>query len=402
MFLRILCLLPLLLLEGCGPFGAGLNSSGLPGGFGAGLGGIPTGVGGGGFLGTNTPFSPPAVPGTGGSPFGPLSGIGAGTGNGSSPLPPPGQTLGQTGSLAGGGSSQPPYVGGAGSSDLTSPPALGPDDYDYRPNLITVAVPQVGWSGNSIPYVQDVMGHARNPWQTADSEETTWVHETCHGIHSDTANAQPGTESMYIENGVGVLIAKVGLGKDQLTRYVPQTVQSSVSRFQTYVTDATTGSPMDPSTGRILEMADATYMFDEWGAYINGGRAGVELYQAGRWRSGGQDVVDGMMDFLYISAGVTMLAADQNPGYLDPQSRTGASYKAAFALQAERTAKWLSLGLQVPEFQRPANMDASSQGFHGAMLYHHFRTSPENAAIRRMLVETYGKGWTKRVLGFEA
>ena len=409
--LGALLVLPLVLLgtTGC-PRGGGWGGGGGGGGWGGGGGGgglPPIGGGGGGFPppgGTNLGgggggFTPPGYTGFGGG--------GSGGSGPSSPTSLPGNQPGG-GPIAGGGSSMPPALGGPGQSDLTAPPGqLGADDYDWRKDLRKVTVQQRNWSANrpdaQVAYVRDVMGSTGDPWQPErteaigpngkemiDVDTATWVHETTHGIHADISNANGNAPSIYIEGGVGAIFGKVGIEKTQTAQYMAPQVQQLASRFKTYVTDVSTGSPMDGS-GRILEVGDATYLFDEWGAYVNGGRAAVEIHKAGLWRQGSVDEVDGMMDFVYFCSAVTAMVMERNPQFFE--TAEGKAYKAAFAVTAERSSKWMSQGLRIREFS----------GFHAGQLFQFFQTSndPQTVKLRQALVQLYGKGWTKRVFGFE-
>jgi hypothetical protein len=405
--------LPVILLgtTGCPRGGGGLFGGGGGGGFGGGGGGFggggglpPIGGGGGGFGGGLPPvggtnlggggggFTPPGYNGFGNTPRGP-----------SSPTSLPGNNP-----TPGGGSSIPPSLGGPGQSDLSAPPGqLGADDYDWRKDLRKVQVQQRGWSSqrpdSQVPYVRDVMGSTNDPWQPErtqaigpsgpemiDVDTATWVHETTHGIHADISNANGNAPSLYIEGGVGAIFGKVGIQKTETAKYIAPAVQQMASRFKTYVTDVSTGSPMDGS-GRILEVGDATYLFDEWGADVNGGRAAVQIHQAGLWRQGSVDEVDGMMDFVYFCSAVTAMTMERNPQFF--QTDGGRAYKAAFALSAERSSKWMSQGLRIREFS----------GFHAGQLFHLFQTSRDSQTVklRQSLIQLYGKGWTKRVFGFE-
>jgi hypothetical protein len=67
-----------------------------------------------------------------------------------------------------------------------------------------------------------------------------------------------------------------------------------------------------------------------------------------------------------------------------------AAYKAAFAFVAEDSEKNATAGLKISEFS----------GFHAVQLLEHYRTSPENDAIRTTLKEWMGAAWCQRVLGF--
>ncbi len=303
-------------------------------------------------------------------------------------------------------------MGGPGTVDLTAPPGnLGADDYDWRPELKKYTVQTRAWSNArpdaQLEYVKDVMGATPDPWQPESTEATengqpttikpstaTWVHETTHGIHANISNANfkgnnNRVQSIYIEKGVGAIFPEVGIPKTQTAQYIAPQVQQMASRFKQYVSNDKVGSPLG-ANGQVLSVGDATYLFDEWGAYINGSRAAVDMVQAGVWNDGNTDEVDGIMDFLYFCSAVTTMIDEKNPQYF--ASEAGKPYKAAFALEAERSAKYLALGLKIPQFS----------GFHAGQLFQIFRSGndPQTAKIRSSLVKIFGKGWTQRVFGF--
>ena len=110
------------------------------------------------------------------------------------------------------------------------------------------------------------------------------------------------------------------------------------------------------------------------------------MWHAGTWTTGGQDVVDGTMDFLYFCSAAYLALVDQEPEYLDGNDQ----FKAAFAMLAEQSMAIVNEGVDIEPFSY----------FHARELRDHFIASGENQEIREMLRERYGSDWTERVFGF--
>lgn len=345
-----------------------------------GLGGLGAGGGIGGLAGAAGPGGPIAG-GLGGGPLAPGIAAGAAAAPGTTGGTPAGPDP-----LRGGGSAAPPLVAGPGASDLTPPGNLGADDYDPRPDLSTVDVNQYTFNPPReearVPYVQDVLSHdARPDMQTTNMG--TWVHETSHGIHATirnwavTSGGNAKVQGAYFEAGKGAYCFDPMVSKSRVSAFLPAAARG-VSRYDLYV------------AGQNSDWPNALHLFDEWGAYINGSRACVEVFAAGQWREGTVDSVDGVSDFLYFCTAAMRVVEADAPTYLDPANRQGKSLKAFFAMQVERSARWLGAGLQVANFR----------AFHAGQLFQHFQSSPDNGDNRKFLARWMGKGWTKRVLGF--
>ena len=364
-----------LTLAGCGGGGAGvlgLLGSLFGGGGGYGGGGVSPGYGG----GINNPIGGVGSPGFSPGGLQPFPGAPGAPG-----------TSGQPGAnpLAGGGSAFPPQVNGPGASDLTAPPGgLGAEDYDWRKDAVIARTRKYrDWNQSQIPFIKETMSNASSTFDQGSL--ATQVHETVHQIHNDLENANGANRAVYIDSGTGLLFSNVGFTKQQVGAQLSETVKAGATIYKDYLTNET-GVPFDPSSGQAVGVADATFLFDEWGAYIADLRAALELQKAGQWQ--GNEVIgtNGVMAFLYYCSKIAEMAP-QN--HFDSQQ--GRPHKAAYALQAERSAKWIAAS------QGVANSSAAEAG----QLFNHFRTSPESAGLRAALIRVYGKGYTRRVFGFE-
>jgi hypothetical protein len=322
-------------------------------------GGLPPIGGGGGTIGGGLP------PVGGGGGFPPAGGGGG--------FPPAGG-----GSLPGGGSAMPPTIGGPGQADIRPPGNLAADDYDYTKDIRYVQVPTNAWNGNDegSAHARDVMTHDREGF-TAQHGLSTMVHETVHGINNKIAQMSSRLLGMYIEDGKGVQVQDPGFHRREIAPFIPQTAKS-VDRFNTYI------------TGIANQPEQVLYIWDEWAAYISGARAGVEQAEAGRFREYGQDMVDGPMDLLYFSTSSLQAIKQRTPAFMDPANPQGKQLKAAFALQSERTMKWVGRGLKIRAFS----------GFHAQQLFNDFQSGAGNQANRELLKQWLGPGFTKRVFGF--
>jgi hypothetical protein len=317
---------------------------------------------------------PPGLAGFPGAPQAPGSTPGGGTPAAPDPL-------------AGGGSAVPPVVSGPGASDLDPPGGLQEGDYDPRKELRTVKVRQYQWrpprQEANVPYVLDVMSHDPRPdMQTTNMG--TWVHETSHGIHAEVRNsavrsgARAKIQGVYLENGTAAYCYDPQVRQSRVQSFLPQAARG-VSRYRTYLTGSQASS-----------WPEALHLLDEWGGYINGGRACVEVYRAGQWREGTVDSVDGMIDLMYFCTGAARVVQADAPQWFDAQGESGKALKSLFAVQTERTSKWMAQGMGIANFR----------AFHAGQLFRHYQSSPDNADNRRFMVAWMGATWTQRVLGF--
>lgn len=259
-----------------------------------------------------------------------------------------------------------------------TPPAVA-TDYDWKAHVKHTAVPEVAWTGDDggSAFFRDVMTHATERFE-GDPSLGTIGHETTHMITSKWANATPARDNFfYWGGGLGVYVVEPQYDAAHVRDYLPEGAKKiAASRYQLYLVDQT-------GAWKVV-----LYQFNEWNAYINGGRVGVEQMRAGKWPNPQihTDVVDGMMDFLYFGSAAALALHDNERAYFDGDE----AFKALYARNAEETVKLVNEGLGYPQFA----------DFHASELRTHFVSSPENEKIRAMLREWYGSAWTKRVFGF--
>jgi hypothetical protein len=275
-------------------------------------------------------------------------------------------------------------------------------------------IPEYPWQGEDggSAHFRDVMTHTSpgQRWTKAGADPSTIGHETHHGLVAEVSNQRGGkARFFYFERGLGAFVE----APKQSLRVLRQEVSGPVyapyphtnllavrdflpdgakklaaSRYETYLVNA------DRATYSVL------YLFDEWNAYIAGARIAIENYMAGfyddvtkprRTADGTSRIthigeLDGMIDFLYFASAGVLALAEREPESL----RGNEQLKAVYAVFAEETLRWWVQGRVIELFQ----------GFHGADLLEHFRTSPENERVRTYLKGWLGPEWTSRVFGF--
>ena len=104
---------------------------------------------------------------------------------------------------------------------------------------------------------------------------STNAHETGHGIHSYlrnkyTAELGKRVNGFYGLSGRGIIVQEPNIRKSQVNRFIPSSVRGY--RFPLYLE-------------RQKEWDDTPlYIYDEWNAYVLGGKCCVDDYQARRYQ----------------------------------------------------------------------------------------------------------------------
>lgn len=276
-------------------------------------------------------------------------------------------------SSSSGGSSSAPEDEGETAPDRVADPS----DFDWKAVLQLSSVPAVGWSGGDFgsPHFLDVMGHTQPGSRFLSDSPTTNAHESMHGLEADMRNAKgSGWGFFYVDGGKGAYVSDAELDAAKIKDHVsPRARELASGRYQLYLVQ------------QISMWPNVLYQFDEWCAYKTNARIAVEMSDAGKWTESATDEVDGAMDFLvFASAAVRALELEEPAKLEDPQ------FKAAYAMLAEESMKYITRGLKKPEFA----------AFHAGDLLDELRTGAGSAELRSTLVKWMGPTWTKRVIGF--
>ncbi len=176
---------------------------------------------------------------------------------------------------------------------------------------------------------------------------------------------------VYIEEPKGTI--------SQANNYMPNFIKVSGSGWETYVRKNIESS--DPN-----KWTEITYLFDEQSAYIIGSNAYLKNKDASLYLS-----LERTSEFAIIAMSASSFIKDSDPSYFE-----NSNFKSLLKLQIERSMDVIGRGLQaetnIPSDQvRIARINS---------IMNRMQTSPEMKKTRQLMIDTYGKEWTGRVLGF--
>ena len=168
---------------------------------------------------------------------------------------------------------------------------------------------------------------------------STNAHETGHGIHSYlrnkyTAELGKRVNGFYGLSGRGIIVQEPNIRKSQVNRFIPSSVRGY--RFPLYLE-------------RQKEWDDTPlYIYDEWNAYVLGGKCCVDDYQARRYKGGNVDGVSGCLEFSIYSVAVCMAVKEHDPAYWESNKQFRAftiwnlkeSYKTFMSGRVMDSFKW--------------------------------------------------------------
>lgn len=260
-------------------------------------------------------------------------------------------------------------------------------------------------------HFRDIMMHTppRRRWSKQGAAPSTVAHETHHALQFVLSSAGPKNyRYFYFENGRGMYVPEARGGLRLLrqdrtgNKVYTQDAFTNTARVRAFVPGSASRLAAMRYKIYLMDPTRSSYgvhmLFNEWNAYVAGGRVSVEIHRNGTYyanhvrKQGNQtitrrtDAIDGMVDMLYFcSAGVAALAKHE-PDYL----RITPSLKQLFMALTERTNKWMRAGLAIDTFR----------GFHAKKLYRHLQTHPDSAHLRRVLRGWLGARWTREHLGF--
>ena len=174
--------------------------------------------------------------------------------------------------------------------------------------------------GNWGALLLDIERHLPSKYGTTyqDSNKETHGHETTHGINSHLRNYHNKTgakaNGFYLLKDRAFIIPEPKIKKSHAASYIPSSLRGF--RYSTYV------------SGQSAWDNEPLYLFDEWVAYINGGKVGVARHKAGLYKTQGgwtTGVVDGALEFTPYAIGLVMAVEKGDPSYLPSRPSSSSS-----------------------------------------------------------------------------
>jgi len=175
-----------------------------------------------------------------------------------------------------------------------------------KPEIVPVFVDVPEFRSNSEQSVYgDTMRHSEESPFGDQHGRSTNVHETIHGIHSYLRNKYKSSNNrvngFYGLDGRGIIIEEPNIRKSQIKKFVPQNLRSF--RYSLYL-------------DRSAEWDDTPlYIYDEWTAYVLGGKCNVDDVQNNRYKGGWSDGVSGCLDFSIYAIALSMAVKEYDPDY---------------------------------------------------------------------------------------
>lgn len=303
------------------------------------------------------------------------------TGGGDTGTTPPG---GDTGTTTPGGDSgtttgtTPGGDTGTTTPGGSTPTAVAPpaDMADLAKQAGLIDYPKTkNYSGSKSSMLNDIESHIALKHGTTyrDSSQSTWAHETTHGINSDIRNGVARQKlgghkvnGFYLGDGKAYIMKEFNLRKRDAAPFIPASLRNS--RYNMYV------------VGQTAWDDTPSYIFDEWVSYTNGGITSVELGKQGLLRQN-TDGVKGALEFTFYSLGLAMAVERREPARLDPQM------KAFMAHEMRRAMHTFREGQKI----------AALQGFGQQELLQKFLTSADGEAMRAFVKRHWGEAFFQEV-----
>jgi hypothetical protein len=210
------------------------------------------------------------------------------------------------------------------------------------------------------PSLTDVYAH-RSPWENGIvyveghkvslmlSPSGTIAHELIHGINNYWRSMKSLQATFYVPYQGGVILKETKAKRIHLSQFIPEElrgIDGNGGRFYQYIEtqsgkEPDAGTYFDPSNGKKLwGETTAYYIWDEWNAYIYGGRTDLEAEE--RFGKESWDSLTGPVEFMIYSLAGLMAMEKEDPAYFHSQDFHAA--KDLFAFFAEETKKLLSDG----------------------------------------------------------
>lgn len=167
-----------------------------------------------------------------------------------------------------------------------------------------VVVPKFRNIGEQSVY-GDVLSHSEEAPFGDQHGRSTNAHETGHGIHSYLRQKHriqgKRVNGFYVLEGRGVIIEEPNMRKSHINKFVPQNLRAY--RFNLYLE-------------KQVEWDDTPlYIYDEWNAYVLGGKCNVDDVENGRHKGQWSDGVSGCLEFSIYAIALCMAVKEHDPAY---------------------------------------------------------------------------------------
>lgn len=284
-----------------------------------------------------------------------------------------------------------------------------------NPNFFPVSpTTEANWNepvpaNKETPTLREIYNH-RSPWEDGVvyvegkkvskmvTPAGTIAHELIHGINAYLRSQRKNKPAFYVPAHGALFVEMTKAKRLQIAQYIPIELRgmegNGAGRFHDYIQTQAGGEPdagtyFDPSTGKKLwGETDIFYIWDEWNAYIYGGRTDLEAEQL--YGEEGWDSMTGPVEFLIYSTGGLMAIKNSDRGFYEGPAFLQA--KAAFAYLAEETMSLLADGQE--SSLKPERANAYLERFR-------LSNSTEARQIRSFIREEFGDEWASGVLGIE-
>lgn len=188
----------------------------------------------------------------------------------------------------------------------TPPPEVPPEPPAPKkavPEFIEIAVFRTS-EPNSV--YGDVLSHSEErPFGNSNGRAVN-VHETSHGIHSYLRNKH-GKNGFYCLEGRAVLVDGPRIKKSTVNDFVPPNLRSY--RYNLYL------------VGQREWEDTPLYIYDEWTAYILGGKCCVDDVNRGVYVGSWTDGVSGCLEFSIYAIATAMAVKKYDPQYWESNSQ---------------------------------------------------------------------------------
>ncbi len=245
---------------------------------------------------------------------------------------------------------------------------LRPGLKDVAEVLVITDVPLYRKQNGTSVY-SDVLAHSKaEPFGDAHGRSTN-AHETAHSIHNQLLNEHTAINKkpfngFYLLNGQAAVLEEPAM---KLSRIVPEIPQSlRVYRYFTYFDN------QKDWDHRPL------YIFDEWSAYVIGGKTAIDDLEHGI-KIGNSDYVSGCLDFSIYALCTAKAIKQHNPVYYNQNKQ----FKAFVTYQLVQANETFLKGLNFKECQSEKQM----------FFLRNWLTNPDCAGLRDFAQKEFGGIW---------